>query len=500
MRYFLLGVIAASLSAAAGAAAPQWRVTESSGNVQILHGGMSKIAQRGGVVAAGDLVVTGPRSRAVLARGEEFMMVAASSRLRLPAEEKAGAITQLIEEAGNIVFMIKKKANPHFGVQTPYLAAVVKGTTFSVSVTPTGASVKVLEGAVDVATPDGGAHKLLKPGGLALVDALDQSTLRVREGGREKLIKSDKSHSDGPSKVKTSEAEKDTGKEIDNLAEGQSITVAVTEDPVSLSDATGGLVKDEIAQLTDSLEDIKGKKDGVDYASLESAAVVQDAISTVKHAEEGAKSGEIAEKVVADATQKADEAGDKADAAADAAADTQKAAEEAADKAAELAAAAAASGDESSKKAAEEAAKAAAEAQKKADEAAKKAAEEAAKADKAAQEAAAKAADKAAADAAKAEKAAEEAAKKAAEDAAKAQKEADEAAKKAAEAAAKADKEAAEAAKKAADEAAKAAAEAQKKADEAAKKAAEESAKAAKAAEEAAKKAAKDADKLAIIP
>ena len=81
-------------------------------------------------------------------------MVAPGSQVRLPADAAKGAVTQLVEEAGNVVFMIKKMAMPHFAVQTPYLAAVVKGTTFSVSVDDKGASVHVLEGAVDVATVD----------------------------------------------------------------------------------------------------------------------------------------------------------------------------------------------------------------------------------------------------------------------------------------------------------------------------------------------------------
>src|SRR3546814_1605096 len=68
----------------------------------------------------------------------------------------------IVESAGNIVFSIKKKLTPHFGVQTPYLAAVVKGTTFSVTVDGTGASVQVVEGAVEVSTLDGGARDLIR--------------------------------------------------------------------------------------------------------------------------------------------------------------------------------------------------------------------------------------------------------------------------------------------------------------------------------------------------
>jgi hypothetical protein len=133
-----------------------WTVSEMSGSVQVAHRGMSRIATRGLSVTAGDTVTTGPGARAVLVRGTEYMMVAAGSRLQLQPEAQSSGFTQMIEEFGNVVFMIKKKATPHFEVRTPYLAAVVKGTTFAVGVTPQGASVQVLEGAVEVATGDDG--------------------------------------------------------------------------------------------------------------------------------------------------------------------------------------------------------------------------------------------------------------------------------------------------------------------------------------------------------
>lgn len=147
MRTRLIAILAAGCSSAAIAGEPSWTISEVSGPVQIAHAGLGKIATRGLAIAAGDTVSTGPGGRVVLVRGTEYMMVAANTRLRLPAEQKADGFTQMIEDFGNVVFMIKKKMTPHFEVRTPYLAAVVKGTTFSVGVTPTGASVQVLEGA-----------------------------------------------------------------------------------------------------------------------------------------------------------------------------------------------------------------------------------------------------------------------------------------------------------------------------------------------------------------
>src|SRR3546814_7530531 len=84
-------------------------------------------------VCSSDLkVITGPNARAVLVRGEEYAIVAPNTRLEIADPAKSGGLWQIVESAGNIVFSIKKKLTQHFGVQTPYLAAVVKGTTFSV--------------------------------------------------------------------------------------------------------------------------------------------------------------------------------------------------------------------------------------------------------------------------------------------------------------------------------------------------------------------------------
>ena len=99
-------------------------------------------------------------------------------------------MTRVVEEFGNIVFMIKKKMTPHFEVQTPYLAAVVKGTTFSVGVSAQGTAVQVLEGAVDVATLDGGAHDLVTPGAVAIVSATNRMRMTIEDNGRSRVIES----------------------------------------------------------------------------------------------------------------------------------------------------------------------------------------------------------------------------------------------------------------------------------------------------------------------
>jgi FecR protein len=176
---FGLLLAALAISSPALAAPDGWRISEKSGTVTVLHSGVSKIALQGNAVAVGDVISTGLNGRAVLVRGQEYLVVAPGSRLRVADPAPSGGFVQIIQDVGNVIFKIKRKSTPHFAVQTPYLAAVVKGTTFSVTVSEAGASVQVIEGAVEVKTNDGGASDLVKPGMIAAVTARDLFSLKV---------------------------------------------------------------------------------------------------------------------------------------------------------------------------------------------------------------------------------------------------------------------------------------------------------------------------------
>ena len=247
MRNRILAVLAASCSTAALAGPQGWTISEASGSVQVSRGGLTTVAARGGAIAAGDTVTTGKGGRAVLVRGTEFMMVAPNSRLRLPAAaETSTGITRIVEEFGNVVFMIKKKMTPHFEVQTPYLAAVVKGTTFSVNVAERGTSLQVLEGAVEVSTVDGGARDLITPGAIALVSAGNRARMEVERGGVTKVITSPNAPAEAtPAIVQAAVA-------VAPAEDAGATTLALAEPvyaaPALLQDTTGGLVQGSIGR------------------------------------------------------------------------------------------------------------------------------------------------------------------------------------------------------------------------------------------------------------
>src|SRR5688572_27352579 len=186
---FSLAPVLLAIGSGANAAPPSWQVSEVTGDVRLVENGRPRTALRGALLASGATIVTAPGARAVIVRGGEFIIVSPNSRLRIAEPTQERGIIQIISEFGTSLFRIERKSTPHFGVQTPYLAAVVKGTVFTVTVGPQGSTVQVTEGAVQVSTRDGGASELVRPGMIASVAANDRYMLSI-EGATHRVLRS----------------------------------------------------------------------------------------------------------------------------------------------------------------------------------------------------------------------------------------------------------------------------------------------------------------------
>src|SRR4051812_7719967 len=239
MRIFLAAPIALLFATPALAQAPAWHVSEVSGDVRIVENGRAHPAARGAVVPAGAIVTTAAGARAVIVRAHDYVVVSPASRIRVPTLQQQGGsgLIQMITDAGTAMFRIQHQQVPHFGVQTPYLAAVVKGTVFTVTVGERSASVQVTEGAVQVSTVDGGAAEMIRPGMVATIAAADLQLLHV-DGQTSHDVRSNGSPSAGVVTVPAGEAGRYEGPAETPVA----VASSVHEDPVSLADATGGLV------------------------------------------------------------------------------------------------------------------------------------------------------------------------------------------------------------------------------------------------------------------
>ena len=161
-----------------------WTVSEAKGVVTVIDSQGTRPAKVGAPLAPGATVRTAARASAVLVRGKEFVTMRQNAQLRIAPAQRERGIVQILQDYGSALFNIGKQPNPHFGVDTPYLAAVVKGTTFVITVTNEGASLQVTEGAVETSTLDGGAVELITPGNVAMIAAADPLRMVVGGEGR----------------------------------------------------------------------------------------------------------------------------------------------------------------------------------------------------------------------------------------------------------------------------------------------------------------------------
>jgi FecR protein len=165
--------------------ASPWRVSKSSGEVWMTTSGVQEASLTNeATLKPGDTIRTGRSGRVLLTRGEETMLVSPNSVIALPEHQKDGLSTTIIEQAGSILIQAEKRNVKHFQVETPYLAAVVKGTQFRVSVNAVGSTVEVIEGRVEVADFKSGQFALVLPGQAAKVAASGAGGLILGGPGR----------------------------------------------------------------------------------------------------------------------------------------------------------------------------------------------------------------------------------------------------------------------------------------------------------------------------
>ncbi len=96
-------------------------------------------------------ISTGARGRLQLVRGTESIAFKPNTLASVVTRGADGTRkTEINQQVGEIVLEIEKRRKPHTTVHTPFLAAVVKGTQFTVRVGKANAAVAVDEGVVEV--------------------------------------------------------------------------------------------------------------------------------------------------------------------------------------------------------------------------------------------------------------------------------------------------------------------------------------------------------------
>ena len=92
------------------------------------------------------------------------MTVAPSSEITLATDGGDGSMTTIFQKIGSVLYTVEKQSDQHFEVETPFLAAVVKGTSFTVGVNNSAAVTHVVEGAVEVTSFGNQQSQMVRPG------------------------------------------------------------------------------------------------------------------------------------------------------------------------------------------------------------------------------------------------------------------------------------------------------------------------------------------------
>ncbi|MCF6370158.1 FecR family protein, partial [Rhizobium halophilum] len=179
LSVFLLATLSASL-----AFAQEWVVSRTTKQVSYTTDKKTWDDVKVGItIPSNAWVATGPRGRVTLTRGPESLSLSPNTLgAVITTQGLFSRKTEVVQQTGQIALDIEKRSRPHTYVHTPFLAAVVKGTSFTVTVTDEDASVSVQEGLVQVSSFTSGQSANVGPGQQVTVDqAQNMSVAGVAE-------------------------------------------------------------------------------------------------------------------------------------------------------------------------------------------------------------------------------------------------------------------------------------------------------------------------------
>jgi len=170
--FFRVAVLCFIIFFPAVAAAQDWTVAKTTKQVSYTVDKTTwQPVEVGALVPNKAWVSTGPRGRVTLTRGKESISLHPNTLgAVITTEGFFSRKTDVVHQKGEIALNIEKRGRPHTFVHTPFLAAAVKGTSFTVTVTDKAASVSVDEGLVQVSSFTGGQSANVGPGQQVTVD------------------------------------------------------------------------------------------------------------------------------------------------------------------------------------------------------------------------------------------------------------------------------------------------------------------------------------------
>ncbi len=200
--------------------ADRWKVLEARG-VEVKKPGASWAAlEKGAVVPRGSAIRTGAKGKLVLDSTGDSVTMSPNSRMAIPAGPTGTGAVNVKQSFGTLLFRIVKRPADRFRVSTPYLAAVIKGTTFSVTVNDVGAALHVSTGAVQVTSLLSRKVVLVRPGQTAAVSSTRGTPMKLTGGNPKKKSASQGAQNDGNGKSDAAPGPERAGKKVISKAIG----------------------------------------------------------------------------------------------------------------------------------------------------------------------------------------------------------------------------------------------------------------------------------------
>lgn len=176
--FAILGLVLAVMVPAA-ALADDWVAVKLRGQVLQLVDGQWAELDRGDVVPDDRVIRTGANGRVDFRRDRETISLGADTQIQI--HDRTGErFTTVQQHFGTVEIEAEVRNVQHFAVETPLLAAVVKGTRFVVRSGKSEASVQVKRGKVEVTDSRTGVHALVPSGQTATVSSAGGFVLEGR--------------------------------------------------------------------------------------------------------------------------------------------------------------------------------------------------------------------------------------------------------------------------------------------------------------------------------
>ncbi len=170
------------IGSAATACADDWVASKLRGQVVQLVNNEWVPLRRGDVVDDTRYVATMASGHVEFTRGGETIGLDPNTRIRIFDKASSKPFTTVKQDFGTVSVEANVENVQHFSVQTPYVAAVVKGTRFTVSSGKTGATVSVRRGHVEVDDLHNQTHTTIAVGQSATVDKIATASALVVAG------------------------------------------------------------------------------------------------------------------------------------------------------------------------------------------------------------------------------------------------------------------------------------------------------------------------------